>query len=55
MLAGDMGAGAKNVLESHNIKVIRGQKGEVEQLVRDYLAGRLTDSGETCDHHDCHQ
>jgi predicted Fe-Mo cluster-binding NifX family protein len=54
MLAGNMGAGAKNVLERHGIKVIRGQRGEVEQLVRDYLAGQVHDSGEACDHHDCH-
>ncbi len=54
MLAGNMGAGAKNVLERHGIKVVRGQKGDVEQLVRDYLAGQVTDSGEACDHHDCH-
>ena len=54
MLAGNMGAGAKNVLEKHGIKVIRGQRGEVEQLVRDYLAGQVQDSGEACDHHDCH-
>ena len=54
MLAGNMGVGAKNVLEKHGIKVIRGQKGEVGQLVRDYLAGQVQDSGEVCDHHDCH-
>ena len=54
MLAGNMGAGAKNVLERHGIKVVRGQRGEVEQLVRDYLAGQVHDSGEACDHHDCH-
>ena len=54
MLAGNMGAGAKNVLERHGIKVIRGQRGEVEQLVRDYLAGQVHDSGEACAHHDCH-
>ena len=53
MLAGNMGAGAKNVLERHGIKVIRGQRGEVEQLVRDYLAGQVHDSGEACAHHDC--
>ena len=54
MLVGNMGAGAKNVLERHGIKVVRGQKGDVEQLVRDYLAGQVIDSGEACGHHDCH-
>lgn len=53
MLAGDMGDGARRQLEMHHIRVIRGCKGEVETVVADYLAGRLADSGEMCDHHNC--
>lgn len=54
MLAGNMGEGAKNVLARHGIRVVRGQRGDVKELVRNYLAGLVEDSGEVCDHHDCH-
>ena len=54
MLAGNMGQGAKNVLEAQRIEVIRGCSGNVEELVAAYLAGNVKDNGEACDHHDCH-
>lgn len=54
MLAGNMGQGAKNVLESHGITVVRGCSGAVEELVKKYLAGNVEDSGDGCDHHECH-
>ena len=53
MLAGNMGEGAKNKLESHNIKVIRGCRGDIEMVVRAYLIGLIKDSGEGCSHHEC--
>lgn len=53
MLAGNMGEGAKNKLESHNIKVTRGCKGDIEAVVRGYLHGFVMDSGEACHHHEC--
>ena len=53
MLAGNMGEGARRKLESHNIKVIRGCKGDVEAVIRGYLLGFIMDSGEGCDHHNC--
>ena len=54
MLAGNMGNGALNKLQSHNIRVIRGCKGDIEAVVAGYLLGFVMDSGESCDHHDCH-
>ena len=54
MLAGNMGQGAKNVLEAQRIEVIRGCSGDVEELVAAYLAGNIKDNGESCVHHDCH-
>lgn len=54
MLAGNMGQGARNVLEAQRIEVIRGCSGDVEKLVSEYLAGNVTDNGEVCNHHDCH-
>lgn len=53
MLAGNMGDGAKNVLNKCGIKTIRGCSGEVNTLVIEYLWGNIEDSGEHCDHHDC--
>lgn len=55
MLAGNMGQGALNKLSSHNIKVFRGCSGEVKQVVADFIAGKITDSGMGCDaHHGAH-
>ena len=54
MLAGNMGQGAKNVLEAQRIEVIRGCSGDVNELVAAYLAGSIQDNGEACAHHDCH-
>lgn len=44
MLAGNMGDGAKNVLQRNGIAVIRGCHGPVEEVVAAYLAGRIADS-----------
>ena len=54
MLAGNMGQGAKNVLEAQRIEVIRGCSGDVNELVAAYLAGSIQDNGGACAHHDCH-
>ncbi|PKP34744.1 MAG: dinitrogenase iron-molybdenum cofactor biosynthesis protein [Bacteroidetes bacterium HGW-Bacteroidetes-17] len=57
MLAGNMGMGAVNVLQSSNIEVLRGCEGKVDEVVGQYLSGVLSDSGESCAHHgsDDHQ
>lgn len=62
LLAGNMGDGAKNVLTSHHIQVIRGCSGNIRQVVKDFLAGKISDCGFGCaghgncsDHHECHQ
>lgn len=58
MLAGNMGAGAVNVLNSSGIQVLRGCSGDVQEVVKKWLAGSLVDSGDSChahDHgHECH-
>lgn len=55
MLAGNMGEGAKNVLEAQGIHVVRGCTGDVKILVQAYLAGMVSDSGVSCaGHDDCH-
>jgi predicted Fe-Mo cluster-binding NifX family protein len=50
MLAGNMGMGAVNVLNTHGIQVFRGCSGEVQQVAMAYISGELTDSGESCRH-----
>ena len=58
MLAGNMGAGALNKLNSCNIRVVRGCKGDIDNVVNAYLSGNLVDSGIGCsshdEHHQCH-
>lgn len=53
MLAGNMGEGAKNKLNAHNIEVIRGCSGNVDELVQSYLQGEIVDSGLGCSEHEC--
>lgn len=53
MLAGNMGDGAKNKLNAHNIDVIRGCSGNVDELIKSYLEGKVLDSGNACSEHEC--
>lgn len=54
LLAGNMGEGALQVLQGAGIEVIRGCRGEIEEVLEAYLNGTLMDSGELCSHHDHH-
>ena len=51
MLAGNMGNGALQVLTQNEIKVVRGCKGDVFDVIQAYLAGNLLDSGVGCASH----
>jgi predicted Fe-Mo cluster-binding NifX family protein len=51
MLAGNMGGGAVSILESNGIKVIRGCSGNVHEVAQAWLAGRVNDSGTSCQSH----
>lgn len=53
MLAGSMGEGAKNKLEAHNIRVVRGCSGAVESVIEAFLKGYIFDSGVGCAAHEC--
>jgi predicted Fe-Mo cluster-binding NifX family protein len=57
MIAGNMGQGAVNVLNSHGINVLRGCSGDVKVATENWLAGNLKDSGITCvqQDHGCHE
>lgn len=56
MLAGNMGQGAMNVLNSNGIEVLRGCKGNVQIVTDSWLKGDLKDSGDICEQHEhgCH-
>jgi predicted Fe-Mo cluster-binding NifX family protein len=56
MLAGNMGEGAVNVLNSHGIDVLRGCSGDVKAVTKSWLSGKLRDSGIACAQHEhgCH-
>lgn len=54
LLAGNMGAGALNVLNKQGIKVFRGSTGDVRKLTEAYLQGKVNDSGLGCESHENH-
>jgi predicted Fe-Mo cluster-binding NifX family protein len=55
MLAGGIGGGAINVLNSAGIEVVRGCSGNAADVVTSYLAGKINDSGESCSQHEQHK
>ncbi len=54
MLAGGIGGGAINVMNSAGIEVVRGCSGNVTELVNQYLSGLVKDGGSSCQHHENH-
>lgn len=54
MLAGNIGEGAINVLNNCGIQIIRGCFGNAEDIVKQYLNGKISDSGQTCSLHEQH-
>ncbi len=55
MLAGNIGQGAINKINSANIKVIRGCSGSIEETVKEYLKGNIKDSLIVCNQHSDNQ
>ncbi|SHH33738.1 NifB/NifX family molybdenum-iron cluster-binding protein [Clostridium grantii] len=54
MLAGNMGGGAVNVLNNSGIEVIRGCSGDLKTVSAKWLEGVISDSGDSCHQHECH-
>jgi len=54
MLAGGIGGGAINVLNSCGIEVIRGCSGDATEVVKLFLAGSVEDGGSSCQQHEAH-
>lgn len=54
MLAGGIGGGAINVLNSYGIEVVRGCTGTADEMVKLFVSGVIADSGESCAAHEHH-
>ncbi len=54
MLAGGIGGGAINVLNRAGIEVIRGCSDKAEEVVNQFVAGLVQDSGSSCAQHEAH-
>lgn len=54
MLAGGIGGGAINVLNHWGIEVIRGCSGLAAEVVKEFVSGKLYDSGISCHQHEHH-
>jgi predicted Fe-Mo cluster-binding NifX family protein len=54
LLAGNMGNGARNILEKNGIQVLTGCSGDINQLIYMFLKGDIVDSGENCHVHHSH-
>ncbi|MCU0362546.1 MAG: dinitrogenase iron-molybdenum cofactor biosynthesis protein [Bacteroidales bacterium] len=54
MLAGGIGGGAINVLNSNGIEVVRGCSGNATEVVKAFLSGQINDSGSSCSQHEAH-
>lgn len=52
ILLGGAGDGAINILNKSGINVIRGCSGDANTAVKNYISGKLMDSGSSCGHHD---
>lgn len=51
MIAGNMGQGAVDKINSADIKVIRGCSGPIEDVIKAYIKGEIVDADIICDHH----
>jgi len=54
MLAGNMGRGAVSSISSQGIELVRGCKGNITNVVNEYLNNNIVDSEEFCLTHDHH-
>lgn len=52
LLAGQMGQGAINKITNAGIEVVRGCEGDINVLVKEYLAGNIKDQFIVCPPHD---
>ncbi len=51
LICGGIGGGAQNALAQAGVELCAGARGNTDQAVEDYLAGKLVNTGSNCDHH----
>jgi len=54
VIAGGMGRMARELFEAQGIQAVTGVTGMIGDVVREYLLGRVRDSGAVCAHHGNH-
>lgn len=54
VITGGIGGGMVTALQEQGLKVIRGASGKIEDVIKDYLSGKLEDVENCCDHHGEH-
>jgi len=54
MLAGGIGGGAINVLNTWGIDVVRGCSGNAAEVVKLFIEGEILDNGVSCSHNEHH-
>ena len=52
IIAGGMGGAAVTLFEENGIEVIVGAEGSIEEVIKQYVDGKLKSSGEACKDHD---
>ncbi|HOZ54463.1 MAG TPA: NifB/NifX family molybdenum-iron cluster-binding protein [Clostridia bacterium] len=52
VIAGGMGEMAQQIFKENNIEVIVGVSGNLEQIVKEYIAKNLKSTGAVCDKHE---
>ena len=53
LICGGIGGGAVNAMNAAGIKLYAGASGNADEVVKQYIAGNLPETGEaTCDHHE---
>ncbi len=54
IISGGMGGGAADLFMENGIEVILGAQGLADQLIEDFLAGKLESTSDVCSDHDHH-
>ncbi|MFT9055495.1 MAG: NifB/NifX family molybdenum-iron cluster-binding protein [Ethanoligenens sp.] len=52
VICGGIGEGARRMLAAVGIELLSGMDGNIEEIVKAYLSGKLTDQGGSCSHTD---
>lgn len=52
VIAGGMGAGAQELFVQNKIEVITGAQGLIDEVVKNYIAGKLVSTNHVCNEHE---